>query len=154
MTMRVIDDIAELKGLVDQEVGVSDWFTITQERIDAFAVATDDRQWIHLDAERAKDESPYRSTIAHGFLTLSLLSHLHRAAVDMRAGQTMVINYGLNRVRFPHPVSAGARVRARSVLQCIEERENAVQLTWHIQVEIEGQVKPALVAEWILRYCF
>lgn len=154
MTPRVIDGIAGLRAVLGQEVAVSDWLTVTQERIDAFAEASEDRQWIHLDTRRARSESPYQSTIAHGFMTLSLISHLHGQAIDIQAGQKMVINYGLNRVRFPSPVRAGNRIRSRSTLEDIEELDSAVQLTWLIQVEIEGSEKPALVAEWIVRLCF
>ncbi|MBM4067857.1 MAG: MaoC family dehydratase [Planctomycetes bacterium] len=154
MTPRVIGSVAELKSLIGQEVAVSEWLTITQERIDAFAAATEDRQWIHVDTQRARDESPYRSTIAHGFLTLSLISQLHGQAVAIHAGQKMIINYGLNRVRFPEAVCAGARIRSRSFLQSVEDQADATQLSWSIQVEIEGRKKPALVAEWIVRlYC-
>lgn len=154
MPVRVVDGIDALKDLVGQEVAVSDWQAMTQERIDAFAAATEDRQWIHLDAERAPAESPYEATIAHGFLTLSFISHLHGQSVEVRAGQKMVINYGLNRVRFPSAVCAGARVRTRSTLQSLEEVKDAVQLTWLIHVEVEERAKPALVAEWIVRLYF
>lgn len=154
MTPRVLDGIDDLKKLIGQEVASSDWLEVTQERIDAFAEASEDRQWIHLDGRRAKTESPYHAAIAHGFLTLSLISCLHGQAVDIQAGQKLVLNYGMNRVRFPSPVPAGARIRSRSTLQALEELENAVQITWLIQVEIEGQTKPAVVAEWIVRLCF
>jgi acyl dehydratase len=154
MPAHLIDSIDRLKNLLGQEVGISGWFTVEQERLDAFATATGDRQWIHLDSCRANDESPYRSTIAHGFLTLSLISHLHAEAVELRVGQKLVINYGLNRVRFPAPVPAGARIRSRSTLKDLVELENAVQLTWLIKVEVEGKPKPALVAEWIVRLCY
>jgi acyl dehydratase len=152
MPPRVIDSIAELTTLVGQEVGVGDWFTVTQTMIAAFADVTQDRQWIHLDTERAKSESPYGTTIAHGFLTLSLLSHLHRQAVQLRAEHKMVINYGLNRVRFPAPVPASSRIRAHSMLQSVEEVPGGFQTAWAITVEVEGQSKPALVAEWLVRF--
>lgn len=150
--LRVLEGIQELTNLVGQEVGVSDWFTVTQVQIDAFAEVTKDRQWIHIDRPRAGNESPFGTTIAHGFLTLSLLSHLHAQAVVVRGDFTMILNYGLNRVRFPSPVRAGARIRARSTLQSIAELPGAVQPIWLITVEIEGHAKPALVAEWIVRY--
>src|SRR5262249_28921179 len=121
MPKRVIDGIAELKTFIGQEVGVSDWFTVTQTLIEAFADVTQDRQWIHLDTERAKPESPFGTTIAHGFLTLSLLTHLHTQAVKVRHDYKMAINYGFNRVRFTSPVPAGARIRTRSKLQALEE---------------------------------
>lgn len=151
MAARVVEGLAELRGLVGQEVGVGDWFTISQGMIDAFAEITQDRQWIHLDAMRARAESPYGTTIAHGFLTLALLTHLHRQAVDLRGDFQRAINYGLNRVRFPAPVPAGARIRARSTLQTVDDIAGGVQLTWLITVECEGGTKPALVAEWLGR---
>jgi acyl dehydratase len=152
MPQRVINGIAELRGLVGQEVGVSDWFTVTQERINAFAGVTEDRQWIHCDADRARADSPYGTTIAHGFLTLSLLSHLLGQAVRVRGPFSRVINYGLNRVRFPAAVPAGARIRARCTLQAAEEIPGGVQVTWAVTVECEGQSKPVMVSESLSRY--
>jgi acyl dehydratase len=151
MSPRVIADIAELRSLVGQEVGVSDWFEVSQSLIDAFADLTCDPQWIHVDPERARSESPYGTTIAHGFLTLSLLSNLHRQLVEIRGDFTRAINYGFNRVRFPAAVPAGARIRAHSTLQTVEDIEGGVQCTWDVSVEIEGQPKPALVAQWLGR---
>jgi acyl dehydratase len=153
MPVRVIDSLAELRSLVGQEVGVSDWFTMTQPLIEAFADATQDRQWIHIDTERARTASPFGTTVAHGFLTLSLLSYLHGQAVRVRGDYKMVINYGLNRVRFPSPVPAGSRIRARSTLQSAEELPEGLQVVWLITVEIDHKAKPAMVAEWILRFC-
>jgi acyl dehydratase len=144
-------DVAELRGLVGQEVGVSDWFPVAQERINAFAEVTEDRQWIHCDAERARAESPYGTTIAHGFLTLSLLSHLLPQAVRVRGPFSRAINYGLNRVRFPAAVPAGGRIRARCTLQALEEVPGGLQLTWAVTVECEGQSKPVMVAESLSR---
>ena len=109
MPTRTIESIDALRSLVGQEVGVSEWIEVTQSMINAFADVTRDKQWIHIDTERAARESPFGTTIAHGFLTLSLLSHLHGQAVSVHAEQKMAINYGLNRVRFPHPVPAGSR---------------------------------------------
>jgi acyl dehydratase len=140
-----------LKPLLGREIGVSAWLTVTQAMIDAFADVTGDRQWIHCDVERARKESPYGVTIAHGFFTLSLLSRLHLQAVQI-GGIKRVINYGLNRVRFPSAVTAGSRIRVRSSLQKLEEVPDGHQLTWLLTVECEGQDKPALVAEWVLRY--
>jgi acyl dehydratase len=141
----------DLKPLVDQEIAVGDWFAVPQAMIDAFAQISRDDQWIHLDAERARRESPYGATIAHGFLTLSLITHLHGRNVRIeQVGRT--INYGLNRVRFPAPVPADSMIRARSRLQAWEEIGDAVQLTWLVTVEVQGQAKPALVAEWVLRH--
>lgn len=149
---RVIEGIEELKSLTGQEVGASDWFEITQERINAFADATEDHQWIHLDAQRAKTDSPFKSTIAHGFLTLSLLPHLASEAVTVRGDFKMGINYGLNRLRFVSPVATGSRVRARLTLQAVEEVSGGIQITWAVTVEAEGAQKPSLVAEWLVRY--
>jgi acyl dehydratase len=148
---RLIEGVDELRRLTGQEVGASDWFEMTQSRIDAFAALTADSQWIHVDRERAARESPYGGTIAHGFLTLSLLSHLLRDAVEVRGEYEARINYGLNRVRFPSPVKAGARVRGRFTVQALEELAGAVHVTWSVVIEIEGQIKPACVAEWVVR---
>jgi acyl dehydratase len=152
MPQRVIDGVAELRGLVGQEIGLSDWFTVTQERINAFAEVTEDRQWIHCDADRARAESPYGSTIAHGFLTLSLLGHLLSQAVRVRGPFSRRINYGLNRVRFPAAVPAGARIRARFTLQSVEEVPGGVQIVWAVTVECEGQPRPVMVAECLSRF--
>ncbi len=150
MAKIVIPGIDRLKDWVGKEVAVTDWVSVTQERIDVFAAATGDDQWIHVDRERAARESPYGVTVAHGFLTLSLLPHLMREAVDLQ-GARMGINYGLNRVRFTGPVPAGSRVRARFRLAAAEEVEDGVQAVWSVTVEREGEVKPVLVAEWITR---
>jgi acyl dehydratase len=145
--------IRELASQVGQEVGVSPWLTVDQARIDTFAKAIDDFQWIHVDPERAKG-SPFGGTIAHGFLTLSLLSHLAERTFSF-SDRRMGVNYGLNRVRFTSPVPAGARVRARFTLAKFEPIEgNGVQVTWNVVVEIEGKDKPALVAEWIGRHYY
>jgi acyl dehydratase len=143
--------LESLQTLVTQEVGLSDWFTVTQDRIDAFAEATEDRQWIHVDPARAADESPYGATVAHGFLTLSLLSHLSHGmlAVD---GIRMRVNYGLNKVRFPAPVKAGDRIRARIILQSLKPFEEGTDVTLSVTVEVEGGTKPCCAAEWIVRY--
>jgi acyl dehydratase len=152
MPQRVIDGVAELRGLVGQEVGVSDWFMVTQERINAFAEVTEDRQWIHCDADRARAESPYGTTVAHGYLTLSLLSRLLSQAVGVRGPFSRTINYGLNRVRFPAPVAAGARIRARCTLQATEEVPGGLQIAWVVTMECEGQSKPVMVAESLSRF--
>jgi acyl dehydratase len=144
--------LQELSGLIGQEVGVGDWFDVAQARIDAFAEATLDRQWIHCDPDRARREPPYGTTIAHGFLTLALLSHLHSRAVTVAGPLHRIVNYGLNRVRFPSPVPAEARLRCRSSIHAVKEMVEWVQVTWKITVECQGQTKPVLVAEWLLRY--
>jgi acyl dehydratase len=150
--MTHIEDVQGLRGRVGQEVGVSDWLEVTQERINQFADATGDHQWIHVDAARAARESPYGGTIAHGFLTLSLLSALMKSAVEIRGGVKMGINYGLNRVRFISAVRAGSLVRARATLSALDEFPGGLQATWLVTVEAEGGEKPACVAEWLVRY--
>ena len=144
-------DLSQLGGLVGREVATTDWLMITQDRIDAFADATGDRQWIHVDSERARAETPFGATIAHGFLTLSLLSALLRDAVTVN-GPRMTLNYGLNRVRFVSPVPSGSRIRARVALAAIDDKGDSIQATWGVTIEREGGDKPAVVAEWIVRY--
>ncbi len=149
--------LASLQKQVGQEVHVSDWFEVTQARIDAFAAATGDHQWIHVDPARAARESPWKSTIAHGYYTLSLYPLL-RGLVDERqplyAGVRQIINYGLDKLRFPNAVKAGSRVRARCVLLKVDEVTNGLQMTEQYTVEIEGEAKPACVAEAIMRAYF
>ena len=148
-----MNSIVELEKRVGEEVGVSPWIEITQGRIDTFAKAIDDFQWIHVDRERAKS-SPFGGTIAHGFLTLSLLSHLSERTFGF-AGRKMGVNYGLNRVRFTSPVPSGSRVRARFTLQKFERlADGGIQVTWNTVVEREGADKPALVAEWLGRHYY
>ena len=142
--------IEELRRLVGKEVVVTDWLAVSQERIDAFADATEDHQWIHVDRERAARESPYGTTVAHGFLTLSLLPYLLGQAIEIQ-GTRLGINYGLNRLRFTGPLPAGARVRARFRLAAVEDIDRGVQMTWNVTVEREGEAKPVLVAEWLTR---
>ena len=145
--------IRELEARVGQEVGVSPWVEITQERIDTFAKAIEDFQWIHVDPARAK-ASPFGGTIAHGFLTLSLLSHLSEATFSF-SDRKMGINYGLNRVRFTSPVPVGSRVRARFTLLKFEKIEHdGVQVTWTATIERDGAPKPALIAEWVGRHYY
>jgi acyl dehydratase len=153
----VIESLDALKDFVGREINVTDWFEVTQDRILKFAEATEDRQWIHLDPARARQESPYGATIAHGFLTLSLLSHLSEQALQIQNGVGMIVNYGLNRVRFPAPVLAGSKVRARFTLQSLKDTGNARGATFSVVVEVqrqEGQTqpKPCCVAEWVIRY--
>ena len=140
----------DLESRIGQEVGVSPWCEVTQERIDLFAKAIDDPQWIHVDVERAK-HSPFGTTIAHGFLTLSLLTKFIESTFSF-ADRRMGVNYGLNRVRFTAPLPSNSRVRARFKLAKYEKIEgNGVQVTWDVTVECEGSDKPVLVAEWIGR---
>ncbi len=143
-------DVRTLRDRVGQEVAVSDWTAVTQDRIDQFADATGDHQWIHVDQARAK-QSPFQTTIAHGFLTLSLISMMLRSAINP-TGLRMAINYGLNRVRFVAPVPSGARIRGRFTLAGIEEAGGAIQATWSATIERDGGDKPVCVAEWLVRY--
>ena len=144
-------NLTQLRELVGHEVATSDWLVVSQDRIDAFADATDDHQWIHVDAQRAKSETPFGTTIAHGFLTLSLLSVLMRGTLIVE-GLRMTLNYGLNRVRFVSPVPCGSRIRARIALGKVEDVGDSTQAMWNITIEREGSDKPSMIAEWIVRY--
>jgi len=146
-----LPDMTTLRTQIGHELAVSDWLMITQERIDQFAEATEDRQWIHVDVARAATESPYKATIAHGFLTLSLVSVLLRRTVSF-SQYRMAINYGVNRVRFVSPVPVGSRIRARFSPMAAEETGGAVQVTWGITIEREDGDRPCCVAEWVVRY--
>jgi acyl dehydratase len=148
--MRVIASVEELKALIGQEVAVTGWVDVSQERVNMFAEATGDHQWIHLDVERSRRESPYGGTIAHGFLTLSLLPMLMESAVSM-PNCKMGVNYGLNKVRFPAPVPVGSRVRARMTLLEVEDIEGGAQIMWKVTIERDGGDKPVCVAESIAR---
>lgn len=138
--------------MVGHEIAKSEWITVTQQRIHAFAEVTGDRQWIHLDAERAKRESVYGTTIAHGFLTLSLLSQMFQGAIRI-ADARSTINYGLNRVRFPSAVPANSRIRASFTVRSFKQLPEAAEVTFSALIECENAEKPCCVAEWILRYC-
>ncbi len=151
MESKLSIELNVLGNLVGKEVCISDWFEVSQERINLFAEATEDRQWIHTDPERAATESPFKTTIAHGFLTLSLLSELAMKTMSVN-GVRMGINYGLNRVRFVSPVPSGARIRGRFTLASLEEIKGGVQLVWNVTVEREGGEKPCCIAEWLVRY--
>jgi acyl dehydratase len=149
--------LEELRRRIGQEIHVSDWLEITQERIDAFADATGDHQWIHVDPARAQRESPWGSTIAHGYLTLSLFPMLRGRVEPGRPvfpGIEQVVNYGLDRLRFPNAVRVGSRVRARCKLLGVEEVQGGLQVTEQYTAEIEGQSKPACVADAIMRVYF
>jgi acyl dehydratase len=137
-----------LPGLVGQEVGVSDWLTIDQERIDTFARATGDSQWIHVDVERAKRELPGGKTIAHGFLTLSLIPLLTKAILPIE-GVKQGINYGSDKVRFTHMVPVGSRIRARQTVKSVTPKGGGLQVTDEVTIEIEGEERPACIAEVI-----
>jgi acyl dehydratase len=144
--------LRELESRIGEEVGVSPWVEILQERIDLFARATEDFQWIHVDRERAK-QSPFGGTIAHGFLTLSMLPKLSESTFEF-SDRKMGVNYGLNKVRFTAPVPAGAKIRGRFVLAKYEKLDGGVQVTWNVTIEREGGDRPVCVAESIGRHYF
>ena len=150
--MLVIDSLHQLSDYVGKEIAASDWMVVTQERIRQFAEATEDRQWIHLDRERAERESPFGSTIAHGFLTLSLVSHLMQRAFQIRGGVRLAVNYGLNRVRFVSPVRQGSKIRGCFALLSCKDLGEACEATYSCTIESQGGEKPVCVAEWIVRY--
>ena len=148
--MTTTTTMAELPGLVGTELGTSDWYEVTQEAVNKFADATADHQWIHIDVERAKKESPYGGPIAHGFLTLSLLVPLVAQVLTV-TDVAMGVNYGLNKVRFPAAVPVGSKVRASVTLKNVEEVAGGLQLTQLVTVEREGGDKPVCIAEWVVR---
>src|ERR1700746_2559123 len=148
----VVRNPQSLKELVGRGFGVTEWFLVAQDRITLFAEATEDRQWIHLDRARAREESPYGTTIAHGFLTLSLISHFLKGAIQIQSGVRLAVNYGLNRVRFAAAVHADSRIRARVALLALKELSDSVEATFSATIEREQSEKPACVAEWIVRY--
>jgi acyl dehydratase len=149
--------LSDLQGRIGQEVHLSQWIEISQERVNAFADATGDHQWIHVDPDRAARESPWRAPIAHGYLTLSLypmLRGLVEADRPVFPGVKQVVNYGLDRLRFPSAVKVGSRIRAHCVLQQVEEVSGGLQVTETFTVEIDGETKPACVAVAIMRMYF
>lgn len=148
--MRNFATLDEMRPLVGMELAVSEWVEITQQRIDQFADATDDQQWIHVDPARCERESPFKQPVAHGFLTLSLVSTLFDQSLRMGEAK-MVVNYGVNKVRFPAPVPVGSRVRARMTLLTITDLADCAQLAWNVIVECDGSDKPVCVAELLLR---
>lgn len=148
--MREFATLDEMRCLVGQEVALSPWVEVTQERIGQFADATGDHQWIHVDPERCARESPFGKPVAHGFLTLALLPSLLQQSIRMLDAK-MVVNYGTNKVRFPAPVPVGSRVRARLTLLKVEDVAGGAQLEWNVVVEREGETKPVCVAELLMR---
>jgi len=152
MPALVVMNPQSLKQLVGREFEATEWFLVAQDRIALFAEATEDRQWIHLDRARANEESPYGRTIAHGFLTLSLISHFLKSAIQIQNGVRLAVNYGLNRVRFPAAVHVDSRIQARVTLLALKEFSDSVEATYNVTIEGEQSEKPACVAEWIVRY--
>ena len=151
MAKRIIEDLEEMKSMVGQEIGISDWMEITQDQVNKFADATGDHQWIHVDPERAKKESPYGGPIAHGYLTISLAPKCLNEIMEIKR-KSMGVNYGLNKVRFPSPVPVGKKLRMTAKLDKIEEIKGGLQVTILMTFEIENQEKPCCVAEAIYRY--
>lgn len=149
---KVIDSLDSLRSMIGQEFVSEHWLEIDQPRIQTFAEVTNDRQWIHLDVERSLVESPYKSTVAHGFLTLSLISHFMSDALEVRGTGFFVINYGLDKVRFPGPVRAGDAIRARFVLRSLTEIPGGLQAAYLTTIEVRNSAKPCCVAEWLVRY--
>lgn len=152
MAIRILENPSSLQELVGKEIAVTPWLELTQERIQTFAKVTDDPQWIHTDPERARRESPYGTTIAHGFLVLSLASYFLKQAIEIRDGVRLAINYGLNRVRFPSAVPANSKIRARISLLSAKELPDSLEAIYGISIEVEGSAKPSCIAEWVLRY--
>jgi acyl dehydratase len=150
----ILESLQQLNAYVGKEIATTGWLEITQQRIQQFAETSGDVQWIHVDAARAQRESPYGTTIAHGFLTLSLATHFLREAIQLPDEVRQTINYGLNRVRFPAPVRAGEKIRARIALQSYEDLSGSVEAIFNLTMEAENSTKPCCVAEWILRYFF
>jgi acyl dehydratase len=150
MARTTVEGIEGVQGLVAQHLGYSDWVEITQERVNQFAEATDDHQWIHVDPERARKESPFGGPIAHGYLTLSLIPSLMPQIVEI-GGFRMGVNYGIEKVRFPSPVPVGSRVRAGATLEAATPFEGGVQMNLGVTVEVEGGSKPAMVATVVFR---
>jgi len=148
----VVETPISLKEFAGREIAVTDWFAVSQDRIEKFAETTEDRQWIHIDVERSRRESPFGTTIAHGFLTLSLLSYFMKQALQVKSGVRMAINYGSNRVRFPSPVRSGSKIRARVSVQTFKELPDCVEAVFLVSMEAEGAEKPCCVAETIVRY--
>jgi acyl dehydratase len=148
----VIENPLCLKEFRGKEIALTPWLELTQERIQAFAETTGDEQWIHVDPERAKLESSYGTTIAHGFLVLSLTSYFLKQALEIRHGVRLAINYGLNRVRFPAAVPANSKIRARVTLLNLKELPDCIEAIYSVSIETDGAAKPGCVAEWILRY--
>jgi acyl dehydratase len=149
-----VENPRSLKELVGKEIAVTPWLELTQERIEQFAQITDDHQWIHVDEARARLESPYGATIAHGFLVLSLTSYFLREAIGIRQGVRLVVNYGLNRVRFPAAVRANSRIRAHVTVLSAKELPDSLEAIYSVFIESEGAAKPSCVAECVLRYYY
>jgi acyl dehydratase len=154
MARLILDSLRQLHTFVGQEIATTGWTQISAQRIQQFAEISGDVQWIHVDAERARRESPYGTVIAHGFLTLSLATHFLREAIQLPPEVRRTINCGLNRVRFPSPVRAGENIRARIALQSCKDLAGSVEAIFDITMETENSTKPCCGAEWIVRYFY
>ena len=150
MAQTTVDGVEGVQGLVGKQLGSSEWVTITQEQVDLFADATGDHQWIHVDPERARAESPFGGPIAHGYLTLSLVPSLLPQIVDI-TGFRMGVNYGTEKVRFPAPVPVGSRIRATATMESATPFEGGIQMNMGVTIEVEGSAKPAMVATVVYR---
>jgi len=146
--------IEDVRNSIGKEAGACDWIVVTQELVDHFADLTGDRQWIHVNRERARRESPFGTTIAHGFLTVALLSRMVHNSVDLKVGAKMRVNYGFNKLRFPAPLRVESRIRTHVTPNAVRDVEGGIEIAWGIVVEIENQPKPALAAEWLVRIYF
>ena len=142
------ESIAAIPPYLGQEIGLSDWFVIDQELINKFGALTKDEQWIHVDPDKSAQFSPYKQPIAHGFLVLSMCPHLAEQCFELH-GTKMIVNYGFDKIRFTNAVTVGSKIRGRFTLKAFEQKQNSAKCTYGVWVEIEGQEKPALVAEWI-----
>ncbi|HEX2073324.1 MAG TPA: MaoC family dehydratase [Geodermatophilus sp.] len=150
MAQTTVDGVEGVQGLVGKQLGSSEWVTVTQEQVNLFADATGDHQWIHVDPERARAESPFGGPIAHGYLTLSLVPSLLPQIVDI-TGFRMGVNYGTEKVRFPAPVPVGARIRATATMESATPFEGGIQMNMGVTIEVEGSAKPAMVATVVYR---
>jgi acyl dehydratase len=151
MAVTVLDGVDAVRAAVGMHLGTSDWTEVTQERVQRFADATGDHQWIHVDVERASAESPFGTRVAHGYLTLAMTNEFLPRIVEVR-GVSMGVNYGVDNVRFPAPVPVGSRVRARADLVAVDDVPGGVQTTMRVTVEVEGSVRPACVVEALSRF--
>lgn len=152
MAQLVLEDLSKFKELIGKEIGISEWYLVTQENINKFADATEDHQWIHVDVERAKKESPFKGPIAHGYYSVSILAYLVGDVIEVK-NIKLIVNYGLNKVRFPAPVHVGKRIQAKvSVISVEDIGDGNVQVTYGVSLFAEGSSKPSCVAELLYRY--
>lgn len=152
MAKLVLEEPSKLKELIGKEIGVSDWYQVSQENINKFADATEDHQWIHVDVERAKKESPFKGPIAHGYYSVSILAYLVGQVIEVK-NVKLIVNYGLNKVRFPAPVHVGKKIQAKVTVISVEDiGDENIQATYGVSLYVEGSNKPSCVAEVLYRY--